>query len=102
MPTIKPALRTSLTPASFLNASLSNLLIKSPIFCAFSRSFSSAITSSVVKPAVVANGLPPNVEPCLPGTKVSAAAPRAKQAPIGTPEPKPLARLITSGKIPAC
>jgi hypothetical protein len=29
-------------------------------------------------------------------------APAARQAPIGTPEPSPLARVMTSGRMPAC
>ena len=57
--------------------------------------------SSVVIAATMASGLPPNVVPWLPGLKTRAAAPRARHAPTGTPDPRPLASGITSGTIPA-
>jgi hypothetical protein len=56
---------------------------------------------SVSTPARMASGLPPKVVPWLPGPKTSAARGPATTAPIGTPEPRPLASGITSGRMPA-
>ena len=45
------------------------------------------------------SGLPPNVEPCVPGVMPFAASAVAKNAPTGKPPPKPLAIAMTSGVI---
>jgi hypothetical protein len=45
--------------------------------------------------------LPPKVVPWLPGWKMLAALGPTTTAPIGTPEPRPLASGITSGWMPA-
>ncbi len=66
--------------------------------CSSRPSFS--ITSSVVRPATDTSGPPPNVVPWLPGLNTFAATPLPRHAPIGTPEAKPLASVITSGVIP--
>ena len=55
----------------------------------------------VSTPARMDSGLPPNVVPWLPGVKMLAAFGPATTAPIGTPEPRPLASGITSGTMPA-
>ncbi len=47
-------------------------------------------------------GLPPKVEPWLPGVKSEAAVPKAIMAPSGSPPPNPFAKVITSGRIPEC
>ena len=56
----------------------------------------------VVNPAIIANGLPPNVEPCLPEDIRVEAFSFAIQAPIGTPEARPLAKVTISGLILLC
>ena len=56
----------------------------------------------VVTAAVIASGLPPNVEPWLPGLSTPLARPPATQAPTGTPDPSPFASGTTSGWKPAC
>ena len=56
---------------------------------------------SVSTPARIASGLPPKVVPWLPGPNTSAARGPQTTAPIGTPEPRPLASGITSGRMPA-
>ncbi|MNT16454.1 hypothetical protein D3C72_1515580 [compost metagenome] len=55
----------------------------------------------VSTPARMASGLPPNVVPWLPGCSTLAALGPATTAPTGTPDPRPLARGITSGTMPA-
>ena len=56
---------------------------------------------SVSTPARMASGLPPNVVPWLPGPSTFFARSPTTMAPIGTPEPRPLASGITSGTMPA-
>ena len=53
--------------------------------------------SSTASAAAQQTGLAPNVEPCEPGTKPSAASSRASTAPIGMPPPRPLAEVRMSG-----
>ena len=55
----------------------------------------------VSTPARIASGLPPKVVPWLPGPSTSAAFGPQTTAPTGTPEPRPLASGITSGRMPA-
>ena len=57
---------------------------------------------NTAKAALHAKGLPPKVEPCVPAVNISAALPRAKQAPIGTTLPKALAKVQTSGMLVLC
>ncbi len=99
-PTMRPMPRTSFTPATPARLRSSPPLTTSPMRRAWSRSPSFSITSSVVSAATDTSGPPPNVVPWLPGLKTFAAAPRARHAPIGTPEPNPLASVITSGTMP--
>ena len=47
--------------------------------------------------AAVANGLPPKVEACVPGSKPRATSSLASIAPMGTPPARPLASVTTSG-----
>ena len=49
----------------------------------------------------MASGLPPKVEPCVPGTMPLAASSVARKQPTGKPPPMPLAIAITSGVMPA-
>jgi hypothetical protein len=44
----------------------------------------------------------PNVDPCMPGASTPLALPPTRHAPIGTPLPSALARVITSGVMPSC
>ena len=46
------------------------------------------------------SGLPAKVEPWSPGAKTSAYSGAVTSAPIGSPPPRPLASVITSGTIP--
>ena len=50
-----------------------------------SASLSSMSVLKTVTPTAVASGLPPNVEPCVPGVKALATSSVASVAPIGTP-----------------
>ncbi|CKR49252.1 Uncharacterised protein [Mycobacterium tuberculosis] len=61
-----------------------------------------ASTRSTASAAAAQTGLPPKVLPCRPGVSSSAAGPTARQAPIGSPPPRPLARVTTSGVMPSC
>src|ERR1700682_3995756 len=93
---INPRPRTSLAPISS-SASWRT----PPISAAWPTSPSRSITESTAMPAAQASGLPPNVEPWSPGSNTSARG-AARQAPIGTPPPSPLASVITSGVMPWC
>ena len=74
--------------------------MRSPRAAARAAKPSFSIVSTTASPAAHARGLPPKVEPCLPGPSTAAASPRAMQAPIGTPLPSALAVVITSGAMP--
>ena len=50
-------------------------------------------------PTEIASGLPPYVEPCVPLVIPTEASFVARQAPIGNPDPIPLATAIISGSI---
>ena len=65
-----------------------------------SSSPSAAIVSSTANAAAAQTGLPPNVVPCWPGSNSSAAAPKPMHAPMGSPPPRPLASVTTSGTTP--
>ncbi|SKW64965.1 Uncharacterised protein [Mycobacteroides abscessus subsp. abscessus] len=73
-----------------------------PAAAARSTRSCSSRTRSTANAAAAQTGLPPNVLPCMPGVSKSAAAPVAMHAPMGSPPPRPLARVTTSGVIPAC
>ncbi len=102
MPIIIPMPRTSTTPFRPAKASTRPLRITPPTRSALASRPSSFIVSMVVRTAVMASGLPPKVEPWLPGLNTPLARPPTTQAPTGTPEPKPLASGTTSGRKPAC
>src|SRR5581483_8839856 len=70
----------------------------SPTSVTFASSPSRSIVSSTARAAAQATGLPPKVEPWSPWEKPEPAAPRPMQAPIGSPPPRPLARVSTSGR----
>jgi hypothetical protein len=55
------------------------------------------IVSSTLSAVLQTSGLPPKVEPCVPGVNKVAALPLAKHTPIGTPLPNPFAKVSTSG-----
>ncbi len=58
---------------------------------------SSSMASSTASPARALIGLPPNVEPCIPGCSNSAAVQIPMSAPMGMPPAKPLAKVMASG-----
>ena len=60
-----------------------------------------AIQTSLVA-AVQASGLPPNVEACVPGTRLLAMSGFATMQPIAVPPPRAFARVMMSGVIPKC
>ena len=101
-PIIRPMPRISNTPATPASAAARPLRIASPTRIAFSSSPSSFIVSSVVTTPHMASGLPPKVEPWLPGLNTPRARLPTTQAPTGTPEARPLASGTTSGWMPAC
>lgn len=66
-----------------------------------------AISSSTAAAAAVASGLPPKVDAWGTAPPVGVVRPAAARsvtaiAPIGTPPPRPLASVITSGVTPSC
>src|SRR5216684_1225885 len=93
---MRPRPRTSLPPRPWMA-----LCSTSPISAAWPTSPSRSMTVSTASAAAHASGLPPNVEPWSPGSKTSAFG-AARQAPMGTPPPRPLASVITSGVMPWC
>src|SRR6185436_9099509 len=102
IPIISPLQRISLTPVSPASLAARPSRITPPSLPARAPRCSSSMIASVVRAATHANGLPPKVEPCLPGVKTFAAAPLAKHAPIGKPLASPLASVMTSGLMPVC
>jgi hypothetical protein len=96
-PIIRPWPRTSLTPLKLPSAARSAACRCAPTLAAFCSRPSSSMMRMVSTPARMASGLPPKVVPWLPGCSTLAALGPATTAPTGTPEPRPLARGITSG-----
>ncbi len=66
-----------------------------------SEIFSSRIVVSVARATEATNGVPPKVDPWLPGPSVRATSSRARVAPMGTPLASALARVMMSGSTPA-
>src|SRR5581483_11849673 len=93
---ISPSPRTSMPPRP--SRTPCNI---SPISAEWPTRPSRSTTPSTATDTAHASGLPPNVEPWSPGSKTSARG-AARHAPIGTPPPRPFARVITSGVMPAC
>ena len=56
------------------------------------------MVSSTASAAAQETGLPPKVVPWSPGPSSRPASPKPMQAPIGSPPPRPLARVMTSGR----
>ena len=56
--------------------------------------------SMTALPTAIASGLPPKVEPWVPGVMPLAASAVARQAPSGKPPPMPLASAMISGVAP--
>src|SRR5450830_55994 len=100
-PIIRPWPRMSLTPGRLPSSRTRAARRWAPTRAALSSRPSSSMMRMVSTPARMASGLPPKVVPWLPGWKMAAALGPATTAPIGTPEPRPLARGITSGTMPA-
>src|SRR5882672_5167238 len=101
-PIISPWPRISVTPATPASPSRRPERIRPPTAWAFFIRPSSSIAASVASAAAQASGFPPKVDPWVPGLNTDAAAPRARHAPIGTPDASPFASSTTSGSIPAC
>ena len=75
----------------------------SPTLRTCSSSPSDSMVSRTASPAAQDSGLPPKVEPCCPAASSAVTSgPKVTRAPIGTPPPSPLARVIASGTTPAC
>src|SRR5882672_2014084 len=102
IPIIRPLPRISLMPATPASLAPMPSRVMLPSLPARVARPSSSMTASVASAATQARGLPPKVEPCLPGVKASATAPLARHAPIGNPFASPLASVTTSGLMPAC
>src|SRR5690606_27897274 len=101
MPIIRPWPRISTTPATLASSRAKASLRCLPMREALASSCSSSMILMVSTPARMANGLPPKVVPWLPGWNTLAALGPHTTAPMGTPEPRPLASGITSGWMPA-
>ena len=63
---------------------------------------SSISVVNTVRPTAVTNGLPPKVEPWVPGVNADATLSVARVAPIGTPLASALASVMMSGSMPEC
>src|SRR5690606_26881735 len=73
---------------------------RSPAAAARCSTPSSKSASSTAKPARAARKLPPKVEAWVPGSKARATRSVAKAAPMGTPPPRPFARVQMSACTP--
>ena len=80
--------------------SVFNSVIKSALRDRISARKSSSRISRTVNAAFMARGLPPNVDPWLPGVMAAATASVAITAPMGKPPARPLAIAIISGLMP--
>ena len=97
MPIMKPRPDTLFTPDASFRAS--------KIYAAFSVTSlihsSVSLENTLMAPAQQ-TGLPPKVEPWLPGIKISFTFSPSMVAPRGSPPPRPLAVLTISGVISKC
>lgn len=73
-----------------------------PLASTFCRKAGLAMRSSMTLAPAQATGLPPKVEPWLPVPKWGFRASVVRQAPMGRPPPRPLARVMMSGWMPKC
>ena len=88
---ISPRPRISFTPATSASDCLQARRAGARRVARRARRVSAARAISITASATRhTSGLPQNVEPCVPGVNTLAAAPRARQAPIGTPLPRRL------------
>src|SRR5438876_2433037 len=101
-PMSRPRPRTSRIPTGPCANRLRPSMRRRPIRAARSGIFSPSTVWSVASATEVTNGVPPNVEPCVPGPSARATSSRVSMAPIGTPLASALARVMTSGSIPEC
>src|SRR5437867_1840782 len=101
-PMSRPRPRTSRIPTGPCANRLRPSMRRRPILAARSGIFSPSTVWSVASATEVTNGVPPNVEPCVPGPSARATSSRVSMAPIGTPLASALARVMTSGSIPEC
>src|SRR5437899_1922465 len=101
-PMSRPRPRTWRIPTGPCANRLRPSMRRRPIRAARSGIFSPSTVWSVASATEVTNGVPPNVEPCVPGPSARATSSRVSMAPIGTPLASALARVMTSGSIPEC
>ena len=97
-PIINPRPLTSATGLNCLSPSWKSL--PTTLTCS-SRSVCS-IVSTTARPAAAEMGEPPKVAPWSPGSRMFVALPATTHIPMGTPPPKPFARIRTSGLSPCC
>ncbi len=71
-----------------------------PMRVARSQSLPSRIVVRVASATEVTNGVPPNVDPCVPATRTVAISSRVSMAPIGTPLARAFASVMMSGSMP--
>mmetsp|Transcript_18707 Transcript_18707/g.46467 ORF Transcript_18707/g.46467 Transcript_18707/m.46467 type:complete len:218 (+) Transcript_18707:611-1264(+) len=102
-PRSKPHPRTFPRIVGYLAAMASSPSLScSPRSWTLVRTSLSQMYLATAKPAAQARGFPPYVLAWSPGPKVLAASPLAIMAPIGTPPPKALAEVKTSGTTSSC
>ena len=97
-----PRPRTSVIPVGPAASRRSPSMSARPSRAARSGIFSSMMVWRVASATEVTNGVPPNVEPCVPGPRARAISSRVSIAPMGTPLARALANVMISGSIPAC
>src|SRR4028119_1108916 len=97
-PTSNPSPRTS-APGTRSASTSSAFFSTLPLNRTSSRNSSSSTTPSTALTAAIASGLPPKVEPWLPGPSAANGS-LASTAPTGNPPPRPFALARTSGTTP--
>mmetsp|Transcript_4167 Transcript_4167/g.11800 ORF Transcript_4167/g.11800 Transcript_4167/m.11800 type:complete len:280 (+) Transcript_4167:725-1564(+) len=101
-PRMRPQPRTCVTASAVSLATRSSPARScAPLAFTLSRMFARSISASTALPAAVARKLPPYVVACSPGMKTLASSLQS-MAPMGTPPPRALAQLSTSGCTPSC
>src|SRR4029079_894037 len=100
-PISNPSPRTSAITAGWRSLiSARRCLSRSAMRCTRSKNPGSSITSSTALATLIASGLKPKVEPCVPGVIPLAASAVARLAPTGKPPPSALASAMMSGVTP--
>src|SRR5258705_1781531 len=103
LPTSSPRPRTAVATFGYRARTASSWLCSTlPVAAARSGSRSSMRGGKTAKPTAGTNGLPPKVEPWVPGVNADATLSVARVAPIGTPLASALASVMMSGSIPEC